>query len=291
MKQYTPQKTVALWIFDNVRESVNSIQSKTERDQCWGFLIEYAFGNEPDESTMPFQIKVVFLANKPLMRLRGIAGSKNGKSNNPSGKAKQQQLPFKESNEKPPVESQDDIMQGFPRWVIDILTGKTPPPDECEMDFETQKIYRSINPHLNSYLTDWKADKRQLLFNIKGILEGYKVPKPPAPPYVKTDKKINTDCCKNIDEIDLLKQWIQYKKDKNQSYCDQQSINLFMDQLRKLGGNNIEKMRAIIEQARSNNYNGIVPLKSNESDNSNRIDNLVEGSELAKQILKNRGEL
>lgn len=87
MNQDTKNK--ALWIFENIRESVlylpDSLQGK-----AWKIIIDYSFGDEKSlNCEKNKRVLQTFYAVKPLLRLRGIAGSQNGKSNNPSGLAKQ----------------------------------------------------------------------------------------------------------------------------------------------------------------------------------------------------------
>ena len=87
MNQETKNK--ALWIFENIRESVlylpDSLQGK-----AWKIIIDYSFGDEKSlNCEKNKRVLQTFYAVKPLLRLRGIAGSQNGKSNNPSGLAKQ----------------------------------------------------------------------------------------------------------------------------------------------------------------------------------------------------------
>ena len=78
----------ALWIFPNIKESVD-VLPKRLRGQAWEMIINYAFGDENvEQSCKNIKVLLAFRVVKPLLRLRGIAGSQNGKSNNPSGLAK-----------------------------------------------------------------------------------------------------------------------------------------------------------------------------------------------------------
>lgn len=81
----------ALWIFPNMKESVDILPQRL-RGKAWEMIINYAFGDENvEQSCKNIKVLLVFRALKPLLRLRGIAGSQNGKSNNPSGLAKDKQ--------------------------------------------------------------------------------------------------------------------------------------------------------------------------------------------------------
>lgn len=75
----------ALWIFENFRETINVIPQKY-RGRAWEILIEYGFNNEIDISKENNYVKLAVKSLLPLMRLRGVGGSQNGKSNNPTGK-------------------------------------------------------------------------------------------------------------------------------------------------------------------------------------------------------------
>ena len=48
-------------------------------------IINYAFGDgNVEQNCKNLKVLLTFRVVKPLLRLRGIAGSQNGKSNNPS---------------------------------------------------------------------------------------------------------------------------------------------------------------------------------------------------------------
>lgn len=85
MEEKTNKK--ALWIFENFRETVNVIPQKY-RGRAWEILIEHGFNNEIDLSQENNYVKLAVKSLLPLMRLRGVGGSQNGKSNNPTGKNK-----------------------------------------------------------------------------------------------------------------------------------------------------------------------------------------------------------
>lgn len=81
----------ALWVFPNFRETINSLPPKM-RGRAWEILMEIAFGNENFSKNLQKEKIFVQIAIKsllPLIRLRGTPGSKNGVSNNPSGRRKE----------------------------------------------------------------------------------------------------------------------------------------------------------------------------------------------------------
>lgn len=84
----TKNQNKALWIFPNIKESVDMLPESL-RGKAWEMIINYAFGDENVEKNCKnLKVLLTFRVVKPLLRLRGIAGSQNGKSNNPSGLAK-----------------------------------------------------------------------------------------------------------------------------------------------------------------------------------------------------------
>ena len=81
-------KNKAFWVFQNMKESVDMLPPKL-RGKAWEMIINYAFGDEKvEESCSNLKVLFTFRVIKPLIRLRGIAGSQNGKSNNPTGLTK-----------------------------------------------------------------------------------------------------------------------------------------------------------------------------------------------------------
>ena len=81
----------AFWIFPNMKESIDMLPPRL-RGQAWEMVVNYAFGDDNCERNCKNnRVLFAFRALKPLIRLRGIAGSQNGKSNNPSGLSKNKQ--------------------------------------------------------------------------------------------------------------------------------------------------------------------------------------------------------
>lgn len=84
----TKNQNKALWIFPNIKESVDMLPESL-RGKAWEMIINYAFGDENvEQNCKNLKVLLAFRVVKPLLRLRGIAGSQNGKSNNPSGLSK-----------------------------------------------------------------------------------------------------------------------------------------------------------------------------------------------------------
>lgn len=62
------------------------------------------------------------------------------------------------------------------------------------------------------------------------------------------------------DMLDVVKDWLQYKREKGQSYKPS-GFKSFYARLCKLSGNDPKIAQEIIEASKSNNYAGIFPLK------------------------------
>ena len=84
------RNNVALWIFPNFRETINSIPAKY-RGRAWEVLIEKAYGNSIELQKEKIFVQCAVNSLLPLIKLRNTGGSKNGESNNPSGRRKVQE--------------------------------------------------------------------------------------------------------------------------------------------------------------------------------------------------------
>ena len=68
---------------------------------------------------------------------------------------------------------------------------------------------------------------------------------------------------------EVVDTWLQYKKEKGQSYKPT-GFKTFYKKLCELSGNNPQVAMAIIEQSMQNNYAGIFPLRNNNNANYGR---------------------
>lgn len=66
----------------------------------------------------------------------------------------------------------------------------------------------------------------------------------------------------NEDVFNVFLEWLEYKKERKESYKSKKSLQISYDHLVKLSDNNATKAKAIIEQSISNNYAGIFELKN-----------------------------
>ena len=78
----------------------------------------------------------------------------------------------------------------------------------------------------------------------------------------KKAKKSNEPIVIAPEMQEVVDTWLQYKKEKGQSYKPT-GFSYFYKKLCKLSNNNPQVAMAIIEQSMSNNYAGIFPLKNN----------------------------
>lgn len=70
----------------------------------------------------------------------------------------------------------------------------------------------------------------------------------------------------------LFDDWLDYKRRvKQSSYKDQKQIELAFRKLMELCGGDLERCRAIIEQSIANNWQGLFPLKNEQSINSKKF--------------------
>lgn len=69
-----------------------------------------------------------------------------------------------------------------------------------------------------------------------------------------------------LDETDpmtpILKQWLDYKKERKESYKSERGVKAALEELRNLSGNHPETAQAIINQSFAHNWAGIFKLKS-----------------------------
>lgn len=92
---------------------------------------------------------------------------------------------------------------------------------------------------------------------------------------------------------EVVDTWMQYKKEKAQSYKPT-GFKTFYKKLCELSGNNPQVAMAIIEQSMQNNYAGIFPLRNNNNNNygretiTDKIRRTVEEANIFSQQLTDR---
>ena len=92
---------------------------------------------------------------------------------------------------------------------------------------------------------------------------------------------------------EVVDTWLQYKKEKGQSYKPT-GFKTFYKKLCELSGNNPQVAMSIIEQSMQNNYAGIFPLRNNNNNNygretiTDKIRRTVEEANMFSEQLRSR---
>lgn len=80
----------------------------------------------------------------------------------------------------------------------------------------------------------------------------------------KGAKKFNFDFVEESYK-DIFESWLNYKKERKESYKTQTSLEACYKNLKKLSGNNPETAKEIIENSFANNWSGLFALKNNKT--------------------------
>lgn len=80
----------------------------------------------------------------------------------------------------------------------------------------------------------------------------------------KGAKKFNLDFIEESYK-DIFESWLNYKKERKESYKTQTSLEACYKNLKKLSGNNPETAKEIIENSFANNWSGLFALKNNKT--------------------------
>jgi hypothetical protein len=71
------------------------------------------------------------------------------------------------------------------------------------------------------------------------------------------------------DDFKIFLDWLEYKKDRKESYKSQRSIQIAYKKMKELSGNNSEIAKKIVEQSMANNYAGLFEFKQNGKNSTN----------------------
>jgi len=71
--------------------------------------------------------------------------------------------------------------------------------------------------------------------------------------------------------------WLEYKKQKGQTYKGEKSLKVCYNKLVELSGNNPDTAMAIVKQSMANNWSGIFELKDNKNGNNSQQQNRQSG--------------
>lgn len=86
------------------------------------------------------------------------------------------------------------------------------------------------------------------------------------------EKFLNEKVEENFKEI--VKKWIDYKKERKETYKSEMTLNEMYKSIKELSGNNPEKALAIIDQSIANSWKGIFELK--EKSNGSKIKPMID---------------
>ena len=76
----------------------------------------------------------------------------------------------------------------------------------------------------------------------------------------------------NINFLESFQKWLNYKKDRKETYKSEESLKTCYEKLLKLSGSNPEIFLEIINQSIANNWAGIFPLKNNINGSNRQIE-------------------
>ena len=107
-----------------------------------------------------------------------------------------------------------------------------------------------------SALFEWLVDMKEIN-KTKEEIEGL------TDYYYSIFKHINLDYLPDKQWKDLVQYWLEYKKEKKQSYKTEKSIKIFCKHLIELSQGDYDIAAAIIQNSVANNYSGIFQLKNN----------------------------
>jgi hypothetical protein len=77
----------------------------------------------------------------------------------------------------------------------------------------------------------------------------------------------------NLEFEPIIEEWLEYKKDRKESYKSDKSVHAFIKKLHKLSNNAPHQAQEIIEQSIANNWAGIFELKNQNNRSPNQKNN------------------
>ena len=81
----------------------------------------------------------------------------------------------------------------------------------------------------------------------------------------KENKKEKSDLPEFVEDAykEIFSDWLQYKKEKRQTYKSEKSLKTCYDKLLKLSGNSPAVARQVVDQSIANNWSGLFEIKQN----------------------------
>ena len=147
--------------------------------------------------------------------------------------------------------------------------------------------------HEYSIITICKFDTYQLVekksntpINTQGNIQATHEQHTSNTPIIEEGKKLITSYKKEekSDWDVLFDVWLEYKKQRGQTYKGQMSIERMKTKLRNLSGGNIETAKAIIDEAMANNWSGFFALKDQPTTNDNYKGDSTLGNEFERKM-------
>jgi len=147
--------------------------------------------------------------------------------------------------------------------------------------------------HEYSIITICKYDTYQLVekksntpINTQGNIQATHEQHTSNTPIIEEGKKLITSYKKEekSDWDVLFDVWLEYKKQRGQTYKGQMSIERMKTKLRNLSGGNIETAKAIIDEAMANNWSGFFALKDQPTNNDNYKGDSTLGNEFERKM-------
>lgn len=118
----------------------------------------------------------------------------------------------------------------------------------------------------------------------KDIYIAEEVSLPSEPPKTSKESKNKIDVSSVITNSDfraIVEEWLEYKKERGESYKGKRGLTQFYKRLQELSGGSVVTARRIVETAMANNWAGIFPDRSSQSSiprQRTRIDLSVDAS-------------
>ncbi len=147
--------------------------------------------------------------------------------------------------------------------------------------------------HEYSIITICKYDTYQLVekksntpINTQGNIQATHEQHTSNTPIIEEGKKLITSYKKEekSDWDVLFDVWLEYKKQRGQTYKGQMSIERMKTKLRNLSDGNIETAKAIIDEAMANNWSGFFALKDQPTTNDNYKGDSTLGNEFERKM-------
>jgi len=130
----------------------------------------------------------------------------------------------------------------------------------------------------------WNKENANASDGIKASIEP--PVKPPAAPVMKETEAEKFVLTLPDEWKPVVKEWLEYKRVKKQSYKSQASLTAMLKMLRKKSGDSVERAKEIVDHSTGNNYDGLFAPKVSNFMQAGKI--IQPKTDEAKQALLNR---